>query len=314
MRLADTKTIHALVVYSMPTVVAWLGFGVPAAIGVTVLVAAAGVGVRLRELVTPGDPRLIELHTITYSHFVEKVRWCLDRTGLAYREVPSIGILGLLLTGRTVPLLVLPASRTSVGDSPKILRFLWGAYAAELPRERVGFLEPSTEAVALEKRFDEVLGINVRVWSYWHLLESTELTLLMWGAHEPTIPQWQRTVLPWLHPLLAAMLRRMLGVNETRAAAGLAATRQVFAEVDAMLADGRRYLMGGDAVTFVDITFASLAALVVFPDGYGGDRVTMHSAPLDRLSPVWRGEVEALRATAAGQFVLRLYREERECR
>lgn len=314
MRLADTRTIHGLVVYSIPTLVAWLGFGVPAAIGVTALAAGAGVVLRLRDLVSPRDPKLIELHTITYSHYVEKVRWCLDRTGLEYREVPSIGILGLLLTGRTVPLLVLPASRTSIGDSPKILRFLWGAYSTELPRERVGFLEPSPEAVALEKHFDEMLGIQVRVWSYWHLLESDELTLLMWGAHEPTVPQWQRTVLPWLRPLLAAMLKRMLGVTAPRAEAGLAATRQVFAEVDAMLADGRRFLMGGDEPSFVDITFASLAALVIFPDGYGGERASMRSAPLDRLSPVWRAEVDALRATAAGQFVMRLYREERSCR
>ena len=228
--------------------------------------------------------------------------------------MPSIGILGLLLTGRTVPLLVVPASRTSIGDSPQILRFLWGAYSSVLPPERCRFLEPSPEAIALEKHFDAVLGINVSRWSYWHLLQQRELTLKMWGVREPTIPRWQKAVLPLLHPLLAAIVRRMLGISDARAAAGLTATKQVFAEVDALLADGRRYLMGGDAITFVDITFASLAALALLPDGYGGDAVSLRTPPLDELSLGWRSEVEALRATAAGQFVQRLYAEERRRR
>ena len=314
MRLSNPRSIHTIALYALPTLVTWIGFGVPAAVLVTLLAATAAAALRARELFAPVDAALVELHTITYSHYVEKVRWCLDRTGIAYREVPSIGILGLLLTGRTVPLLVRPASRTSIGDSPQILRYLWGAYAAELAPERCGFLAPSPRAIQLERHFDAALGINVRVWMYWHLLQQRSLTLLMWGAEEPTIPQWQRSLLPLLHPLLAAMLRRMLGVSEARAAAGLAATKRVFAEVDAMLADGRRYLMGGDEMTFVDITFASLAALALFPDGYGGDAVSVRTAPLGDFAPAWRAEIESLRATASGQFALRLYREERRQR
>jgi len=311
MRLSEAETLHTLVLYALPPLVAWFGFGVPGAVLATLLVAAAGVVVRLRGLMAPADPDLVEFHTITYSHYVEKVRWCLDATGIEYREVPSIGILGLLLTARTVPLLVLPASRTSVGDSPRILRFLWGAYSAQLPPGRCRFLEPTPEGLALEKHFDHDLGVNVRLWSYWHLLQQPDLTLLMWGLREPTIPKWQRTILPALFPLLAAMVRRMLGVTEPRAAAALAATKQVFAEVDARLADGRRYLMGGDEMTFVDITFASLAALALFPDGYGGRAVSVRSAPLAEMAPAWRSEIEALRETPAGKFVERLYREER---
>ena len=107
------------------------------------------------------------------------------------------------------------------------------------------------------------------------------------------------------------MVTRMLGVTEPRAAAGLEATKQVFAEVDARLADGRRYLMGGDEMTFVDITFASLAALALFPDGYGGNAVSVRSAPLAEMAPAWRAEIEALRDTEAGRYVARLYEEER---
>lgn len=311
MRLSEAETLHTLALYALPVVVAWLGWGIPGAIFCVLIVAVAGVVVRLRGLTVPADPNLVELHTITYSHYVEKVRWCLDATGIVYREVPSIGILGLLLTGRTVPLLVLPASRTSIGDSPQILRFLWGAYSSLLAPERCRFLEPTAEALALEKHFDQDLGVNVRLWSYWHLLKQRELALLMWGLREPGIPRWQTAILPMLYPLQAAMVTRLLGVTEPRAAAGLEATKRVFAEVDARLADGRRYLLGGDEMTFVDITFASLAALVLFPDGYGGNAVSVRAAPIAEMAPAWRDEIEALRETEAGKFVARLYREER---
>lgn len=312
MRLRDPETIETLALYALPVVVVLLGFGVFATLLAVLAVVLAGIVMRARRLLesSSGDVT-VELHTITYSHYVEKVRWCLDRTGIAYTEVPSIGILGILLTGRTVPLLVVPQLRTSIGDSPQILRFLWGRYSAELAPECTRFLEPSPEAVALEKHFDRALGVPVRVWSYWHLLEQPELTLRMWGVDEPAIPEWQRRLLPVLQPVLAAMLRRMLGVHEASAAAGLAATKQVFAEVDAMLADGRRYLLGGNELTFVDITFASLAALALFPNGYAGENVTVRDMPLEQLTPTWRAEVEALRTTPAGQFVERLYREER---
>jgi len=310
MRLRDPETVETVALVALPTVVALAGLGVAATIGATLAVVAGGMVARARQFLSPPDPSRLELHTITYSHYVEKVRWCLDRTGVAYSEIPSIGILGALLTGRTVPLLIVPAARTSIGDSHEILRYQWGRYAAERP-ERCRFLAPTAEAIALERHFDIDLGINVRLWSYWHLLGHPDLTLMMWGVEEPAIPQWQRRLLPMARPVLAAMLGRMIGVSDARAANGLEATRKVFDEVDAMLADGRRYLLGGDELTFVDITFASLAALIVFPDGYGGNAVSLRQLPVDRLPPEWRREVDALRATPAGQFVMRLYAEER---
>ncbi|HXC50251.1 MAG TPA: glutathione S-transferase N-terminal domain-containing protein [Candidatus Limnocylindrales bacterium] len=313
MRLRDPETLLTLALYALPVAVALFGFGVPAAFFASLVIIVVGIFVRSRRLVGRVDPSRLELHTITYSHYVEKARWCLDRLGVAYEEVPSIGILGVLLTGRTVPTLAVPATRTSIGDSTEILRFLWGRYSGELP-DRTRFLAPSPEAIALETHFNEDLGVPVRLWSYWHLLERPDLTLIMWGHEEPSIPQWQKALLPPLRPVLAALLRRMLGLNEANAARGIVKTREIFAEVDTMLADGRRYLMGGDELTFVDITFASLAALIIFPDGYTGGSASVTQLPVERLPADWRAEVEMLRATRAGQFVMRMYAEERRPR
>jgi glutathione S-transferase len=308
MRLSDLQTLHALLLYLLPVLIAWAGWGAGAALLVVLLAALAGIYVRLRATLNPASARP-RLHTISYSHYVEKVRWCLDRTGIDYEEVPNIGILGVLLLGRTVPVLELPASRTSVGNSAEILRLLWGMYCHD-PARRAAFLEPTVEAVALEQHLDRALGEQVRRWTYQRLFGNTALTLQVWGANEPAIPAWQRLLLRPLRPLLERAVRRMLRINAASAERALERTRAVFDEVDARLADGRRYLLG-DTPCFADITFASLGALAVLPGEYGGGHLATRFPEVDTLPEPWRAEVRAFRERPAGQFILRMYREER---
>jgi glutathione S-transferase len=234
----------------------------------------------------------------------------MDRIGIAYEEVPNAGILGVLLTGRTVPSLEIPPGLTRIGDSPRILRYLWGEYAGRLPAARTDFLAPTPATLELEQYFDQRLGNDVRVWAYSRIFARRDLTLRSWGIEEPRIPVWQRALLRAGTPVLRLAVRRMLGVTPARAARALERTRETFDRVDAQLADGRRYL-GGDALSFVDITFASLAALAVLPPEYGGRAIAGRRLGIEELEPDWRAEVEAFRARPAGQFVLRLYREER---
>jgi glutathione S-transferase len=256
------------------------------------------------------DAATLRLHTISFSHYVEKVRWCLDRLGLDYEEVPNAGILGVLLTGRTVPALEVPPGLTRIGDSPRILRYLWGEYCGRLPGERTRFLEPTSAALELERKFDRRLGNDVRVWAYSRIFRRRDLTLRSWGIEEPRIPAWQRTLLRAFTPVLRLAVTNMLGVTPSRAERALERTRQAFDEVDALLADGRRYLLG-DSLSFADITFASLAALAVLPPEYAGRGLAGRRLALEDLDPDWRKDVEAFRRRPAGQFVLRLYREER---
>ena len=311
MRLADPKTLHALALYLLPVVVAWAGWGVGTAAVVALLAALAGAAVRLRATLKPPSttPRL---HTISYSHYVEKVRWSLDRAGIEYEEVPNIGVLGVLLLGRTVPVLELPAARSRVGNSAEILRLLWGLHGHD-PSGAAAFLRPTPEALALERHLDRALGEQVRRWAYERLFEDPVLTLQLWGVREPTVPAWQRALLPVLRPALRAAVRRMLRVTPASAYKALARTREVFDEMDARLEDGRRYLLG-DSLSFADITFASLGALAVLPENYGGGHLATRFPAVASLPQPWREEVEEFRRRPSGKFILRLYREERSAR
>jgi len=265
--------------------------------------------VALRALRQP-EARL-RLHTITFSHYSEKARWCLDRLGVPYDEIPNIGVLGVLLMGRTVPWLEVPPGLTRISDSSRILRYLWGEFAGRLPGDRTWFLEPTPAALELEARLDRRLGNDVRVWLYENLLREHDLSFRSWGIDEPAIPRWQRALLRMLRPVLAFAVRRMLDVTPARAARALARTQEIFDEIDVLLADGRRYLTGA-TLTFGDITFASLGALAVLPPEYPGYRLGGRRMSVDSIrNQAWRDEVERFRARPAGQFILRLYREER---
>jgi hypothetical protein len=96
----------------------------------------------------PGSTKKPVLHTITYSHFVERVRWAMLRVGFEYEEQQSAGIMGLIMQvqpslhprfyfcfstllwfllyqARTVPRLEIFSTGTVLGSSDDILTYLW---------------------------------------------------------------------------------------------------------------------------------------------------------------------------------------------
>jgi glutathione S-transferase len=313
MRLRDPRTLHLYALYALPIVVAALKWRIRGAVIAVAVAALLGIVIRMivsQRALRRAAPKL-RLHTITYSNYAEKVRWCLDRLGVPYDEVPNVGILGVLATGRTVPWLEVPPGYTRIADSPRILRYLWGEYAGRFPGDRTWFLEPTPAALELELQFDRRLGNDVRVWVYQQVLRDRALTLRTWGFEEASIPRWQRALLYLCTPLFAFAVRRMLGVTPARAERALARVRECFDDVDRRLADGRRYLTG-ESLTFADITFASLGALAVMPPEYPGGRLTGRRVTFDDVrDAAWQREIEQFRARPAGQFLLRLYREER---
>ena len=112
------------------------------------------------------DKRII-LNSLPVSHYVEKVRWCLDKAGLSYEEEKDVGIFGILFLGRSVPVLNLPGKNVSIGNSAEILQFLYG-HVKSIDEEKAKFLEHTPESAQMEEKIDN-MGRYVRTWVYYHV-------------------------------------------------------------------------------------------------------------------------------------------------
>lgn len=305
--------LHSLFLLLLPILVAWFGVSVFTAIALVVFGLLWRWLIVISGIVAPEKSPEIVLETIPASHFVEKVRWCMDRLELDYSERQHGGTLGAYFTGRSVPQLRVRTGivQSIIGNSPEILRFLWGSYCAS-HGEAAEFLRPSAERLALENKLDRY-GRNLQVWLYYYLLHDRELTLQAWGANSPTVPAWQRMALRVLFPLLAFLIRKSFNVTDQHFAKSVLHIDELLSHIDTQLADGRQSILGGDTINYTDIAFAALSGLWMQPAAYGGGMANASRIERGQLPANMRGDVERWiedypKATA---LITRLYAEER---
>jgi glutathione S-transferase len=305
--------IHTAFLFVLPILVAWFGLGVLTTIAVVLLVLLWRWLIVLSGIVRPENVPDIVLETIPASHYVEKVRWSMDRLGIDYVERTHGGTLGAYFTGRSVPQLRVRTYivQSIIGNSAEILRYLWGNYAATLGKE-AAFLEPTAERLELEQRLDRY-GRFLQVWVYHHILHDRELTLHLWGAHDANIPGWQKLALRTLFPLLRALIRKSFRLTDEHYAKAVHFIDDVLGDVDTRLSDGRLSILGGEAVNYTDITFAALSGLWLRPKGYGGGmaddcHIERDEAPAGMRKDTERWVEDYPKATA---FIERMYADER---
>ena len=307
------RLVHTSFLFLLPLVVAWFGLSVVSALGLVLLMLVWRWLISLSTFVVPEKVPALVLDSISASHFVEKVRWNLDRAGLEYEESAAAGTLGAFFLGRTVPRLRIRtgAVRSQIGNSPEILRYLWGAYSAD-PAINTGHLEPTRERLALEKRFDRY-GVNLQVWIYGHILEDRDVTLHAWGANSPAIAAWQRALLRGLFPLLAFLIRRSFRITPENCVKAGEHIEALLTEMNATLADDRASILGGGEINFTDLAFAAMTGLWLQPDWYGGGKANDVLLERDKLPEAMQADIEqwSKASPRVVAWVERLYAEER---
>jgi glutathione S-transferase len=288
----NRNLIFAIAVFIAPVVVAWYGLSVTAAAGIVVLLLLCRWLITLSGIIAPEKTPELVLATISASHFVEKVRWSMDKLGIDYVEQTSGGTLGAYFRGRTVPQLKVRTGhvRSIIGNSPDILRYLYGRSLHDDP-ERAAFLEPTAPRVEFERRLDRY-GVSLQVWIYYHLLHERELALHAWGADNPATPVWQRAALRLLFPLLARLIRFSFKIDDTNYARSVAHIEQLLSDIDADLTDGRRSLLGGNEINYTDLQFAAFSGLWLMTDGYGGGQADAVRIERDQAPQGMRNDIE----------------------
>ena len=311
--ISRRRIVHTVFVLLLPVFVAAFGWSWPTAILLVLLALLWRWALSFVAISSPEHQDELILETISGSHFVEKVRWSMDRLGVDYVEQASGGILGAVFMGRTVPRLNFRSGivRSSIGNSAEILRFLWGQYSISAA-DRAAFLEPSEASLDLEKRLDRY-GAHLQVWGYYHLLPVPELSVRFWGIDDPAVPWWQRMLLRPLYPLYAAFLRKMFRINEQGYQRAVKHIEELLADIDTKLADGRANILDDDETSFVDVTFASLSGLWLMPPNYGGGRANSCLVARNRLPGGMQEDIERWLEDypRASALVTRLYAEER---
>lgn len=307
------RTWPLIALVAAPVSVALIGLNLPSAILLTCALLVWKWLITLSDLMTESDGPRLRLETIALSHFVEKVRWCLDRLGVHYEEVPDVGVLGVFTLGRTVPRLCIRTGRviSVIGNSPDILRYLWGRFSVEIG-QRAEFLRPSPEALALEARLDRY-GVDLQRWVYYHILPQREITLRAWGVSDPRLPAWQKLTVSLSYPLLRVLMRRAFRLSDRSHTIVVDNIETLLGEMEACLADGRPSLVDKAQTGFVDITFAALTGLWLQPTGYAAGRADFERVPEDQWPVAMVEDIRRWREAYphVTEFVERLYRNER---
>jgi glutathione S-transferase len=249
-------------------------------------------------------PRTNVLVTIPISHYCEKARWALDRSGVSYTEHAHVQFVHRFAArraggGTTVPVLVCDAG--VLAESAEILDYA-NAQAADDRRIYPEDAAAAAEVRELERDYDDRLGPHGRRWMY-HLLRRRSDLASRYGT--AGVPTFERVMLPVLYSSVYAWIDRHLEITPETAQESLGEVRATFDEVGERLADGRPYLCG-ERFTAADLTFSALAAPVLMPPGYG-----VELPQPDEIPAAAADVVHEMRAHPAGRHALAMFREER---
>ena len=311
--ISTRRRIHAAFLLALPIIVAWFGLNVATAVGAVLLMLLWRWLIVLSGFVVPEKSPDLVLETIGISHFVEKVRWCMDRLGVEYTEQQAAGILGVMFLGRTVPQLKVKTGlvQSSIGNSSDILRYLWATNQAS-EKVEAKFLEPTAERLTLERRLDRY-GRDLQVWVYYHILSDRNLTLHAWGANSPKVPRWQRAVARAIFPLSVLFLRKSFAITDAHYAKVVQNIEELLNETETSLADGRKSILGGDLKNYTDLEFAAMSGLWLQPPRYAAGNAENSRFKRNDLPDKMRADIERWIEDhpKSISFVAGLYEEER---
>ena len=254
----------------------------------------------------PNTPwRLISL---PMSHYCEKVRWILDWSCLPYIEEPHLLPFHRKVTqklgGTTVPVLIAPDQILT--DSSEMMQYVdrfIPSRASLYPQET----QQLQQLYQLETLFNQTLGPATRSWFYFYALEHKELLqhCLCLG-----VPEREKALYSRMLPKIDAWVRESLHLSPDSVQQSLERIYQIFEQVEVFLADGRPYLLG-ESMSVADITLSALASPLLSPPEHP---LVIHPTQHLSLPRPMMQEILACRKTLAGDFILRMYHQERHAK
>ncbi|KAL2918401.1 hypothetical protein HK105_201801 [Polyrhizophydium stewartii] len=277
-----------------------------------------------------------KLYTVPWDSHCEMVRWVLDLHGANYEEFDmpwGLHLWGTLGTSdpmpkpqqTAVPVLVNQKNETFRTPTAIIMYMYSQAFSGRVR------LYSKTEALDLQQELDGAFADAAKLVFLRTMLSSPTLAAkyLRDNVHLNT---W-RSVNEFLWPLLRITMWRYFGLgSRKRIHDSWQTINDTFRKIETLLASTHASTAGhkslsalaaspnafltGTTLSAADISFASHAALVLFPnpdDGFG-EKMGLLLPGTNALPAEVAKRVKELRDSPAGQFAARMYRKERGMR
>jgi glutathione S-transferase len=244
------------------------------------------------------------LYQFPLSHYCEKARWLLDHKELDFVAKNLFPGLHRPLTRwktskDTLPML--KDGKVWIADSTEIALYLDGQY----PEYPLISRDPALRSATIEiDRLADQLGIHVRRWMYLYLIDEPHTMTVMFG--ETGLASRLR---PLLTPVVKKGVRQLYGIWPEKAARSKVKLDDLINQIEArLIKNGGRYLVGNQ-LGLADIAVCSLAAPLFGMVGtpWEAEAGTVIPAPIAELQ-------QALLARPFGQYVMRVYDNERNAR
>ncbi len=257
-----------------------------------------------------------KLVTIPFSHYNERARWALGYYDVPFVEEPYLPLLHMwgvwrhtrrhqggqqgqadrASSRRSTPVLI--ADGQVIPDSGLILQ--WAGERARGGRETLYPEAQSADIQHFETEVHDHIGPHARRVAYWFVLREPDL---MQRIARQLVAPWQSRTLSVVRPAFIAVLRKGLQIDQPTVARSMTKLEEKFRWAGDQLGDKKYFF--ADRFTAADLTFAALAAPVLFP-------IPEYGVPMPMPSDPEAHELNnQFRATAAGQHALRIYREHR---
>jgi len=161
------------------------------------------------------EPQRI-LVTIPISHFCEKARWALERAGLDYTEKRHIQIVHRFAVKRAGGGVTAPVLRAAEGvyDQSRAILLYTDEHVPPARRLYPAEQPNRSEVLALEERFDTVLGPQGRLWLYHDVFKDAK-RFARWNL--TGVPAWERRVFPFVMAPAKMIIRRHFDISDRTA-------------------------------------------------------------------------------------------------